>query len=242
MSFLLHWGSRLLVTFPQPPVPVLAGMEIVLRRADRELATHLRSLSVGALSYGWPLLRSAFSEVLARDDWLRLIDRILANANKPELLEAAAVGFAVASRTRLLACTTTQEAEEIFRRRDSSIDLEEMFRVMDRVAKFGAPERWFQGGAGGSAAARRREGGLWAEVGGDMDGTVAALALLRSAPREYKPLSTGAYPYFNGYPQFVVNYQAELRERVAKKERESEQRCRLVSVVRVQKAFAKSLH
>ncbi|CAM9842751.1 unnamed protein product [Laminaria digitata] len=221
MSFLLHWGSRLLSTFPQPPVPVLAGMELALRRADAELAAHLASVSVGALSYGWPLLRSAFSEVLAREDWLRLVDRVLASADRPQLLEAAAVGFAVASRSRLLPLRWTEGTKAFFRRRQS-VDLREMFRVMERVAGFGAaPE-----GRGGGAGGRRRRAGVAGR--GDVDGTMAALALLGSVPCGFKPLPVGAYPHFDGFPQFVVNYQAELRERVAKQEREMETKRRMV--------------
>lgn len=196
-----------MVTFPQPPVPILAGMELCLARADRELAAHLASLEVGALSYGWPLLRTAFSEVLDREDWLRLIDRILSNAERPELLEAAAVGFAVASRAQLLALGSMREAEVFFRRRQASsvFDLERMFRVMDRVSRFGPPEEWR--GQGHVLGGRRgRE---------DTGETTAALAVLRSAPREFKPLPRlGAYPSYDGYPRFVVNYQAEMRQRV----------------------------
>lgn len=62
-----------------------------------------------------------------------------------------------------------------------------------------------------------------------MDGTMAALALLGSAPCGFKPLPVGAYPDYDGFPQFVVNYQAELRERVAKQEREMETKRRMVS-------------
>lgn len=182
-------------------------MELCLARADRELAAHLASLEVGALSYGWPLLRTAFSEVLDREDWLRLIDRILSNAERPELLEAAAVGFAVASRAQLLALGSMREAEVFFRRRQASsvFDLERMFRVMDRVSRFGPPEEWR--GQGHVLGGRRgRE---------DTGETTAALAVLRSAPREFKPLPRlGAYPSYDGYPRFVVNYQAEMRQRV----------------------------
>lgn len=220
LSFFLHWGSRLLVTFPQPPVPILAGMELSLARADRELAAHLASLEVGALSYGWPLLRTAFSEVLDRENWLRLIDRILVNAERPELLEAAAVGFAVASRTELLALESTQEAEAFFRRRQASsvFDLERMLRVMEKVSRFGPPEKW------------RGQGHVVGGMGGeDASETMAALALLRSAPREFKPLpKLGAYPFYDGYPQFVVNYQAEMRQRVVQ-QHDNGRKGRLVS-------------
>ncbi len=216
LSFFLHWGSRLLVTFPQPPVPVLAGMELSLARVDRELAAHLASLEVGALSYGWPLLRTAFSEVLDREDWLRLIDRILTNAERPELLEAAAVGFAVASRAQLLALESTQETEAFFRRRQASadFDLERMFRMMEMVSDFGPPEDW-------KAHAK--------ETLGDQAETMAALAFLRSRPRKFKPLpKVGPYPIYDGYPRFAINYQAEMRRRVVR-ELENGRKGRLVS-------------
>lgn len=220
MSFFLHWGSRLLVTFPQPPVPVLAGTELALQRADRELAAHLKSLSVGALSYGWPLLRSAFSEVLAREEWLCLIDRILANAHQPEFLEAAVVGFVVSFRKQLLVLESTKEAEAFFRRRQSpsTSDLRRMFRVMERVSKFVQnPERLGGQTDGGSA---------------DVGEVMAALALLRITPKEFKPLPrVGAYPFFDGYPQFVINYQAKMRQRVATQERDMRLKWRLVSSI-----------
>lgn len=198
-------------------------MELSLARADRELAAHLSSLEVGALSYGWPLLRTAFSEVLDRQGWLRLIDRILANAERPELLEAAAVGFAVASRAQLLALQSTREAEVFFRRRQASsvFDLERMFRVMDKVSRFGPPEEWrgqghVVGGWGGEAT---RE-------------TMAALAMLRSAPRAFRALPRlGAYPSYDGYPQFVMNYQEGMRQRVVQ-EQDSGRKGRLVSIWR----------
>lgn len=210
------------MTFPQPPVPVLTGMELSLGRADRELAAHLRSLKVGALKYGWPLLRSAFSEVLDREGFLRLIDRILANADRPELLEAAAVGFAVASRAQLLALESTEEAEAFFRRRQASsvFDIERMFRVMEKVSRFGSPEEWGSQG----------DDTIGVDGGGDTDGTMAGLALLRSGPREFKPLPRfGAYPFYDGYPQFVINYQSQMRQRIVIQERDMGNKSRLVS-------------
>lgn len=229
LSFFLHWGSRLLVTFPQPPVPVLTGIELSLARADRELAAHLKSLKVGALSYGWPLLRSAFSEVLDREGFLRLMDRILANADRADLLEAAAVGFAVASRAQLLALESTEEAKAFFRQRQASssaFDIEMMFRVMEKVSRFGPPEEWSGRGDGDTTGLG---GG-----GGEMAETMAALVMLRSAPREFKPLPRfGAYPFYDGYPQFVINYQAQMRQRVVTQERDMANKCRLVSEAKV---------
>jgi hypothetical protein len=52
MTVLLHWSASWLVTFPQPPVPVLVMLEAMLRRHDSALAKHLRSCNADALVYG----------------------------------------------------------------------------------------------------------------------------------------------------------------------------------------------
>lgn len=213
MTFLLNWGSRMLVTFPQPPVPVLASMEFALRRVDGELAGHLHGLGVGALWYGWPLLRSAFSEVLARDDWLRLFDRIFANTARLDFLEAAAVAFAVISRVSLLGCRSTDEAKTFFRRRQV-VDIDEIFSVMDRVVDLEAQGDW--------------DANTGDACNTDADGAAVARALSNATPRKFQPLPRGAYPTFDGYPEFAVDYQEELRQRIVRQERDVDHRRQLV--------------
>lgn len=38
--------------------------------------------------------------------------------------------------------------------------------------------------------------------------------------KPYKPLTRGAYPLFNKYPEFVVNYKQQMREKIMKEEEE----------------------
>lgn len=52
------------------------------------------------------------------------------------------------SRARLLACRSTSDAEAVFRRRCGSIYLENLFQLMERVSKFGAPGGWSRGAVG----------------------------------------------------------------------------------------------
>lgn len=206
-------------------------MDLVLRRTDRELSAHLESLTVGAFSYGWPLLRSALSVVLSREDWRRLMDRIFANVKRPDLLEAAVVAFVVASRAKLFVCQSTSEAVDFFQHPQPSVAVDEMFRVMDKVSTFGPPERWSRervvavGNTTGAHGAGSRGS---KRSPGDVDGTMAALTLLRTARREFEPLAAGSYPRYDGYPQFVVNYQAKMREMVLKQEKEKELKRQLV--------------
>jgi hypothetical protein len=69
MSVLLHWEREFLCTFPHPPIPLLSAVDRALRLHDSDLAKKLASLGAGPQVYAWPLLRSAFTEVLARDEW-----------------------------------------------------------------------------------------------------------------------------------------------------------------------------
>lgn len=104
---------------------------------------------------------------------------------------------------------------ETFFRRRQEVDLDGMFRVMDRVAMFGVPEEWAEN-AGRNGADEEVQ-------------TATALALLRSTPKKFQALPRGEYPAFDGYPQFVIDYQAQLRERVARHERDEECKRQLVS-------------
>ena len=54
-------------------------------------------------TYAWLVLESLFSEVLTREEWLRLMDNVL--SNHPSLLLLCAVAYCVVGRTALLRCT-----------------------------------------------------------------------------------------------------------------------------------------
>ncbi|CAM9630859.1 unnamed protein product [Choristocarpus tenellus] len=194
LSFLLHWGSRLLVNFPQPPMPILAIMESSLQHHDPRISNHLRGLGVGALSFGWPMLRSAFTEVLSRSDWLRLCDHLFANANDPTLLEAAGVAFVVVLRGPLLTISSHKEMEFFFRTQQA-VDIAEMLRVTHLITR-----------------EMREEGGR----GRDAKDMLFGL----SPVRRYNPLPQGSYPPFNGFRDFILDYQAQQREKIATEERE----------------------
>ena len=65
MCVLLHWGRGWLATFPHPPIPALAAIERTLGKHDARLADHLARCGVVAHEWAWPILRSAFSEVVS---------------------------------------------------------------------------------------------------------------------------------------------------------------------------------
>ncbi|CAN0275311.1 unnamed protein product [Discosporangium mesarthrocarpum] len=209
MTFILHWGSRFLMTFPQAPAPILAMIETSLQHHDRRVSAHLQGLGVGALTYGWPLLRTAFTEVLCRTDWLRFVDHLFAEADDPSLFEAAVVGFVIVSRATLLSICSREETESFFRQQQP-VEVGEMLRVA-RVVR------------GGRSRASAEEGGVVGRQSSIVDTMLDFPPLAR-----FRPLPRGGYPAFDGYPQCIVNYQAKQRERVAQAEYQVEQKRQLV--------------
>lgn len=69
MCVLLNWGRSWASALPLPPVPLLAAASAVLAHWDPRLAAALERSGVDGVCAIWPLLRSAFSEVLPRSDW-----------------------------------------------------------------------------------------------------------------------------------------------------------------------------
>ena len=59
--------------------------------------------------YAWPLLQTLFSEVLSREEWLRLWDNIL--SNPPSFLLLAVVSLLTTARHTLLQCSNTEDFE-----------------------------------------------------------------------------------------------------------------------------------
>ena len=66
------------------------------------------SLSISQ-QYAWPLLETLFSEVLSREEWLRLWDNVL--SNHPSFLLLVVVAYLTSARHTLLHCNTTEDFE-----------------------------------------------------------------------------------------------------------------------------------
>lgn len=132
----VNWCQHWFEYFPNPPLNILGMVENVLAHHDRELLQHLvhsgitsqvrritrfcsvpLHLSVFTLSnvpavylwqlYVWPLLESLFSEVLTRDEWLRLFDSVF--SNHPSFLLMACVAYITCCRQPLLRCSQKQD-------------------------------------------------------------------------------------------------------------------------------------
>ena len=66
-------------------------------------------LSLSLQLYAWPLLQTLFSEVLTRDDWLKLWDHIL--SHHPSFLLVSVAAYLSTARQALLHCSSLEDVE-----------------------------------------------------------------------------------------------------------------------------------
>lgn len=181
-TVIVNWCQHWFEYFPNPPLNILSMIENVLAHHDKELLQHLVDCGITSQLYAWPLLETLFSEVLTRDEWLKLFDNIF--SNHPSFLLMACVAYITCCREPLLLCSQKQDFEYFFHHRnnlDVGAMMKEAYRLMSNTPADVHPK-----------------------------------ALLS----DFTPLTTGQYPIFNQYPEFIVEYQSREREKIRLQEME----------------------
>ncbi|NXI67476.1 TBC31 protein, partial [Anseranas semipalmata] len=138
VNFCQHWFEY----FPNPPVNVLSMMENILAHHDKELLQHLIKYNVTSQVYAWPLLETLFSEVLTREEWLKVFDNIF--SNHPSYFLMIVVAYIICSRAPLLHCNQRQDFEYFFHHRnnlDINIVIKEAYHLMEATPPDIHPQR-----------------------------------------------------------------------------------------------------
>ncbi|NXG78465.1 TBC31 protein, partial [Baryphthengus martii] len=138
VNFCQHWFEY----FPNPPVNVLSMMENVLAHHDKELLQHLIKYSVTSQVYAWPLLETLFSEVLTREEWLKVFDNIF--SNHPSYFLMIVVAYIICSRAPLLHCNQTADFEYFFHHRnnlDINVVIKKAYHLMEATPLDIHPQR-----------------------------------------------------------------------------------------------------
>ncbi|XP_027747482.1 TBC1 domain family member 31 isoform X2 [Empidonax traillii] len=128
VNFCQHWFEY----FPNPPVNVLSMMENVLAHHDKELLQHLIKYKVTSQVYAWPLLETLLSEVLTREEWLKVFDNIF--SNHPSYFLMIVVAYIICSRAPLLQCNQVADFEYFFHHRNNleiTAVIKEAYRLME---------------------------------------------------------------------------------------------------------------
>ncbi|XP_033959344.1 TBC1 domain family member 31 isoform X4 [Pseudochaenichthys georgianus] len=129
-TVIVNWGQHWFEYFPNPPLNILSMAENVLAHHDKELLQHLVDCGITSQLYVWPLLETLFSEVLTREEWLRLFDNIF--SNHPSFLLLACVAYITCCREPLLLCSQKEDFEYFFHHRNN-LDLGAMIKEAYRL-------------------------------------------------------------------------------------------------------------
>ncbi|XP_039406081.1 TBC1 domain family member 31 isoform X3 [Corvus cornix cornix] len=138
VNFCQHWFEY----FPNPPVNVLGMMENVLAHHDKELLQHLIKYNVTSQVYAWPLLETLLSEVLTREEWLKVFDNIF--SNHPSYFLMVVVAYVICSRAPLLHCYQAADFEYFFHHRnnvDINVVIKEAYHLMEATPLDIHPQR-----------------------------------------------------------------------------------------------------
>ncbi|XP_040835291.1 TBC1 domain family member 31 isoform X7 [Ochotona curzoniae] len=110
-TLIINWCQHWFEYFPNPPINILSMIENVLAFHDKELLKHFTDHSVTSQLYAWPLLETLFSEVLTREEWLKLFDNVF--SNHPSFLLMTVVAYNICSRAPLLNCNLKDDFETV---------------------------------------------------------------------------------------------------------------------------------
>ncbi|NXK37038.1 TBC31 protein, partial [Piprites chloris] len=141
VNFCQHWFEY----FPNPPVNVLGMMENVLAHHDKELLQHLIKYKVTSQVYAWPLLETLLSEVLTREEWLKVFDNIF--SNHPSYFLMIVVAYIICSRAPLLQCNQVADFEYFFHHRNNleiTAVIKEAYRLMEATPLDIHPQRMLE--------------------------------------------------------------------------------------------------
>lgn len=145
-TLITNWCQHWFEYFPNPPINVLSMIENVLAFHDKELLQHFIDHDVTSQVYAWPLLETVFSEVLTREEWLKLFDNVF--SNHPSFLLMTVVAYNICSRAPLLNCNRKDDFEYFFHHRnnlDISVVVREVYRLVDTTPADIHPERVLSG-------------------------------------------------------------------------------------------------
>ncbi|XP_026310378.1 TBC1 domain family member 31 isoform X11 [Piliocolobus tephrosceles] len=110
-TLIINWCQHWFEYFPNPPINILSMIENVLAFHDKELLQHFIDHDITSQLYAWPLLETVFSEVLTREEWLKLFDNIF--SNHPSFLLMTVVAYNMCSRVPLLNCNLKDDFETV---------------------------------------------------------------------------------------------------------------------------------
>lgn len=108
-SVLLNWARTWFQEFPRPPMHILAELESLLLHHDSQISSALSSFNGGVGRVLWTTMSTLMSEVVSRQDWLKLWDHVI--TNDPTFLYFLLISHLIYFKQSLMAFQTDEDIE-----------------------------------------------------------------------------------------------------------------------------------
>jgi len=108
LSLLVEWMQHWFEKYPEPPINYILAVEECIQKYDSGLWNHLKSLGNCSV-WVWPVLQNLFIEVMTQEEWLSLVDHLLAERGKPEFLVFVTAAYFVYFKSTILSIYTPYE-------------------------------------------------------------------------------------------------------------------------------------
>ena len=158
---------------------------------------------------GWTLISTLFTELLSRENWLRLMDHVFCSLHKPQMLYIAAVALLHCVRAAVFGKQSAADIIDVCRRQQG-IDFAQFFKTLSAFMSATPPSLLV-----GALPLNKFEHDLAEGVAGGRANDVgeARECLALQGGHALFPLPTGLYPAYDGFPSYIVDWQ--LRDRKA---------------------------
>ena len=223
MTVLMWWGHSWQATFPNPPVHLTDAFDALLEHHDDRLHSHLYAQEVPPGLLCWTLLSTLFSEILSSNCWLTIMDYIFAHPSEMELMFLLPIAIMKEVRISLLAAT---EQRHIVRyiRQPQTVDAVHILRTMTTVRN-NTPDHLLAAitsratvgddsdvsrSESSSPGKRRQDPNMIASADAD-DLRRVRESIVAQEGQAIFPIPKGRYPAYDGFPPYLVDWQAKER-------------------------------
>ncbi|XP_033096364.1 TBC1 domain family member 31-like isoform X1 [Anneissia japonica] len=136
-TVLVNWCQHWFEFFPNPPINVLSIVENLLAHHDKGLLQHFVKYGITTQVYAWPMMETLFSEIVTRDEWLKLWDNIF--TNHPSFMLCIVVAYLICSRQPLINCIEHSDFEYFFHHRNP-VDINSVLKTAYELQDTTPPE------------------------------------------------------------------------------------------------------
>jgi hypothetical protein len=229
MTILMWWGYSWHATFPNPPLHITDGIDQLLKYHDDTLYSHLRRLSISPGLISWAMLSTLFTEILGREDWLKLMDNIFTHFGNSKLVLAVPVAILRAVRTSLLLAGDSSHLVG-YCRHQQGVNIGEVISTAHFMCE-NTPAKYFSAcpqqtltAVLKEEAARQKRGKTLApqQLADNHAAGQENMALHAGSP--IFPLSMGRYPAYDGHPRFLVDWELKKRDKALALQQEVDRR------------------